>query len=189
MQAPLYWTPGNHDVDSRTVAQYRKRFGRDYYRFRVRGVEFYVLDSELLGNYDHINAPRPEPLPPETVAESERMLDWLRKQAPQARAKPGVVRIAVQHVPVSSGGQAPDARPYWTAQEPYRSREIELLHLLGVKDVLAGHWHKAALFAADGFTHHVAPAVSFSAGAPLCFALHTVAANGTVTTELVKLEE
>jgi 3',5'-cyclic AMP phosphodiesterase CpdA len=189
VKAPLYWIPGNHDADSRSVAQYRKQFGRDYYRFRVRGVEFYVLDSQLLGNYDHINAAQPEPLPAATVAESEKMLRWLQELVQAARSKPGVVRIAVQHVPLSAGGKAPDARPYWTTQEPYRSREIALLRDLGVKDVLAGHWHKSALFAADGFTHHVAPAVSFSAGPPVGFALHTIAADGRVATEFVNLEK
>jgi 3',5'-cyclic AMP phosphodiesterase CpdA len=187
LEAPVYYAPGNHDVDSRGAAAYRKVFGRDYYSFHVRNVEFYVLDSSLLGNYDHIDAAEPEPLPPAVGLRSRKMLNWLLLRARSPRKNR--VRIAVDHVPLSSSPLVPDDRPYWIAQEPYRSRAIDALHKLGVKDVLCGHWHRFALFEADGFTFHVAPALSFSAGHPVGFALHTITPDGSVRTEVVNLTE
>ncbi len=189
--APVYWVPGNHDVHSRDVERYRRVFGRDYYKFRVRNVEFYVLDSQLLGNYDHFDAREPEPLPPETAAESEKMLKWLQEQADEAKQhpEPGVVRVAVQHIPTSRGvDKVPDQKPYWITQEPYRSKEIYLLQQLGVKDMLVGHWHKPVVFEEHGFTHHVAPAVSWAVKPPIGFAMQTITPDGRVKTEFVTLQ-
>ena len=77
----MYYAPGNHDVHSRDVANYREVFGPDYYRFQVKGVTFLVIDSQLLGNFDHFDAQSPQPMPPETEAESEKMLAWLGVRA------------------------------------------------------------------------------------------------------------
>src|SRR5690242_217878 len=77
LQAPLYYAPGNHDVHTRDVEKYRSVFGKDYYRFRVRNIDFLVIDSQLFGNYEKYEAKEPPPLPAETEAESEQMLFWL----------------------------------------------------------------------------------------------------------------
>ena len=187
VHAPVKFIPGNHDVNSTNVAPYRGVFGDDYYTFRMRNVVFYMIDSELLGNYDHFNAHEVEPLPPQTVAESDKMLHWLDEQSEHASG--GSVAVAVQHVPTSRGGdKAPDQqKPYWITQDPYRSHEIELLHKLGVKHIFAGHWHKAVDFQADGFTVHVAPATSWATQGPLGFLIHTISPNGDVKTELVEV--
>jgi 3',5'-cyclic-AMP phosphodiesterase len=44
LKAPVYYAPGNHDVHTDDVAQYRKAFGKDYYRFRIKNVDFVVID-------------------------------------------------------------------------------------------------------------------------------------------------
>ena len=36
IKAPVYYAPGNHDVRSNDVDQYRRAFGKDYYTFRVK---------------------------------------------------------------------------------------------------------------------------------------------------------
>ena len=77
LKAALYYVPGNHDVHIHDVTQYRAEFGKDYYRFRVKSVDFVVIDSQLLGNHDKYEAASPPPLPPDTSAESEKMLAWL----------------------------------------------------------------------------------------------------------------
>lgn len=67
-------------------------------------------------------------------------------------------------------------------------RETELLHKLGVKHLLAGHWHSARVFEHDGITIHVAPSTSWlPLGGELGFAVHTLTADGAVQTEYVPL--
>jgi DNA repair exonuclease SbcCD nuclease subunit len=185
LKYPVYFVPGNHDVHSSDVGRYRKVFGRDYYRFVVKGVSFVVIDSQLLGNFDVYEAKTPQPLPPQTQAESERMLDWLAHPDDDPRTH---ITIGIQHIPVFRDGTFPDPKPYWFISEPYRSREMEMLRRLGIKHMLVGHWHNARIFEQDGITWHVAPATSWLPwGGELGFALHTIDAEGDVHTEFVNL--
>src|SRR5215813_5723996 len=153
LHAPVYYAPGNHDVHTNDVDKYRAVFGPDYYRFQVKGVTFLVINSQLLGNFDQFNAQTPQPMPPETEAESEKMLAWLGSQIGQS----GGVVIGIQHIPLfRNGNLPPDEKPYWVISEPYRSRELEILHQLGVKHMLLGHWHVGTVYDHEGITWHVA---------------------------------
>jgi len=192
LKPPLYYAPGNHDVHSNDVERYRKVFGKDYYTFEVRGVTFVVIDSELLGNYDKYEAKQPMPLPPETEEESERMLSWLSGlrggEKGDSRDDAKKIMIGVQHISVFRDGSFPDAKPYWIVSDPYRSKEMKLLHDLGIKDMLVGHWHNGRVFEKEGITWHVAPATSWLPwGGELGFAMHNISANGDVHTEFVSL--
>src|SRR5436305_5774051 len=84
LRAPLYIAPGNHDVHTQDVERYRAVFGNDYYRFTVKGVTFLVIDSQLLGNFDHFDAREPPPLPDFTRQQSDRMMSWLEDLASQS---------------------------------------------------------------------------------------------------------
>ena len=226
LHAPVYYAPGNHDVHSNDVEKYREVFGPDYYRFQVKGVTFLVIDSQLLGNFDHFDAQSPEPMPPQTEAESQKMLSWLSRQAsgsnggdrgnkrhwwnrranrddrsPQpddaddrrnsdADDRGGNIVIGIQHIPAARGdNMPPDPKPYWVINEPYRSRELNLLHRIGVKHMLVGHWHVGNIFERDGITWHVAPSTSrlLPWSSPLGFAMHTISRNGDVKTEFVPI--
>src|SRR5581483_9789715 len=68
LQAPVKYIPGNHDVNGRNEARYVQVFGANYYAFRMRNVTFFMLDSQLLGNYDRFEAHSPEPMSPEAAA-------------------------------------------------------------------------------------------------------------------------
>ena len=186
LAAPIYYVPGNHEFhDTNGLAHYRKQFGPDYYRFQVKNVEVLALDSQLLGNYEKFAAKTNSPLAPGLEAESEKMLDWLAQQAEPTRGK---VVIAVQHIPLFRDNDFPDAKPYWTVNAPYAQRETDLLHALGVKHLLAGHWHNGRVFEQDGITIHVAPATSWlPLGGKLGFALHSIDTDGDVRTEFVTL--
>lgn len=191
LHAPVYYAPGNHDVHSRDVSRYRSVFGSDYYRFQVKGVTFIVINSQLLGNFDQFDAQSPPPLPPETEAESERMLSWLARQS-QARDADdhGSIVIGIQHIPAfRAENLLHDPKPYWVINEPYRSREMALLHKLGVKHMLVGHWHVGGTFERDGITWHVAPSTGrlLPWSGQLGFAMHTISREGDVTTEFVSL--
>jgi hypothetical protein len=184
VRAPLYYAPGNHDVHTRDVAKYRSVFGPDYYRFHVKNIDFLVIDSQLLGNYEKYEASTPPPLPEETVAESQKMLQWLQKQV--GKNKNPV--IGIQHVPAFRDGSFPDPKPYWVISEPYRSQELDLLHGLGIRHMLVGHWHNGRVFDAGRITWHVAPATSWLPwGGQLGFAMHRISAEGEVSTEFVYL--
>ena len=233
LHAPVYYAPGNHDVHSTDVQKYREVFGPDYYRFQVRGITFLVIDSQLLGNFDNFDAQSPQPLPPQTEAESQKMLSWLSRQGTggnrndrgrrhwwnlgsrrndsrqdqdnddrrqnQADANDprqddsdqgGNIVIGIQHIAAERGdNMPPDTKPYWVINEPYRSRELSLLHRIGVRHMLVGHWHVGNIFERDGIVWHVAPSTSrlLPWSSPLGFAMHTISPNGDVKTEFVSI--
>lgn len=201
LQAKFYMVPGNHDVHTDNVGRWRQLMGKDYDRIQIRNLTIYALDSQLLGNYDDYDAKQVIPLPPGTRAESDKMLGWMKQAAddeqrgevaaePRGGGESGNRLIfAMQHVPISRADGFPaDPRPYWVVQEPYRERELALLHRLGVKHMFVGHWHKGMTYQADGITYHVAPATSWSPfGAPLGFAIYTIKPDGDVKTEFVTL--
>ena len=192
LSVPVYFLPGNHDETGHNLERYRTAFGSDFYNFRVGFAEFYAVDSQLLGNFENFSAQPLPPMTPRAETVSEQMLAWLTQEEDHRQPREVRVRIAVQHVPLARGpaGQdlAPDPKPYWSIPEPYRSREIEVLHRLGIHDVLEGHWHSQLIFQADGFTHHIAPATSWATAGPLGFALHTITPDGAVQTEFVPLQ-
>lgn len=209
LHAPVYYAPGNHDVHTNDVDKYRSVFGPDYYRFQVKGVTFLVINSQLLGNFDQFSAQSPPPMPPATEAESEKMLAWLGKQAERHDDSDGRrdrddrnrgdddddrgnrIVFGIQHIPLfRNGNLPPDPKPYWVVNDPYRSRELELLHRIGVKHMLVGHWHVGTVFQREGITWHVAPSTSrplpWSQG--VGFAMHTISRDGDVKTEFVRLD-
>ncbi|HZS26066.1 MAG TPA: metallophosphoesterase [Candidatus Angelobacter sp.] len=208
LHAPVYYAPGNHDVHSTDVAKYREVFGRDYYKFNVKGVTFVVIDSQLLGNYDKFDAQPLLPMPPQTEQESKKMLSWLanldeghdaddhgrsdRDDKNRGDDDHGHrIVIGIQHIPVFRNGNVPpDPKPYWTINEPYRSQELQLLHKLGIKDMLVGHWHVGTVFHQDGITWHVAPSTGrlLPWSGKLGFAMHTISPDGDVRTEFVPLD-
>ena len=190
LKSPLYYAPGNHDVHSNDVDRYRGVFGKDYYTFRVKDVEFVVIDSQLLGNYDSYDAKTPQPLPSATEEESERMLDWLAHLRDGDDARPSRLVVGIQHIPVFHDRGFPDPKPYWVITDPYRSREMKLLRQLGIKDMLVGHWHNGRVFDREGIMWHVAPSTSWLPwGGELGFAMHTISPDGDVHTEFAPLRD
>ena len=114
-----------------------------------------------------------------------KMLTWLGQQA---GATTGKVVIAVQHVPLFRDDDFPKNNAYWIVNAPYAQREVDLLHKLGVKHLLAGHWHIGRVFEKDGITIQVAPATRWlPMGGKLGFAMHIITPEGDVHTEFVPL--
>ncbi|MGB8131023.1 MAG: hypothetical protein WCG81_14630, partial [Candidatus Angelobacter sp.] len=214
--------------------KYREVFGPDYFRFQVKGVTFLVIDSQLLGDFDNFEAQSPQPMPPQTEAESQKMLSWLSRQGTGGNVndhgnrhhwwnlgsqrsssqrnqndarqqnqsdaddrqndssddrRTGNIVIGIQHIPAERSSALPDSKPYWVVNEPYRSRELDLLHRIGIRHMLVGHWHVGNVFERDGITWHVAPSTSrlLPWSSPLGFAMHTISPNGDVKTEFVSI--
>jgi 3',5'-cyclic AMP phosphodiesterase CpdA len=216
LHARVYYIPGNHDVHSNDVGRYRNAFGDDYYKFQVKYVTVFMLDSQLWGNWDKFDARSEPPMPPETKSEAEKELSWLNSQGGGhggtedhgrhkrkdekdkdrdrddrgADRNEGGVAIAVQHVPAERDHGFPnDPKPYWVVNDPWRGREEDALKKLGVHDVLAGHWHIGKVYNAGGFAWHVGPATSWSPfNGKLGFALHTISPDGKVKTQFVYLD-
>lgn len=181
LKAPVYYVPGNHDLTAKTVSRYERFFGHDYYTFSVKGIHFVALDSQLLGNFSHFESRQPELPAKEDQQPAEKMLEWLNHLHFSGPV------IAVQHVPPDrpSPHTSPDDKPYWILHDPWRTRELQALRKLGVKDVLAGHWHQGTIYEADGFTFHIAPATSWSPKSKLGFAIHTISGSGRVNTKFI----
>src|SRR5438067_5637234 len=185
LKLPVYYVPGNHDDTAETASRYTTVFGRNYYTFTVRNIHFVALDSQLLGNFSDFQSPTPVRMSKEDEPAAEKMLAWLN-----GLHLKGLV-IAVQHVPPDrpSPQTSPDEKPYWILHDPWRSREMEGLRKLGVKDILAGHWHQGSVYDVDGFTFHVAPATSWSPKSPLGLAVHIISPDGKVRTEFVYFQQ
>jgi hypothetical protein len=125
------------------------------------------------------------------------MLEWLTglndrdRDADDRRTPEGTKGplIGVQHIPVFRDGNFPDPKPYWVISDPYRSKELKILHQLGIKHMLVGHWHNGRVFEKEGITWHVAPSTAWLPwGGRLGFAVHTISSDGNVRTEFVDLE-
>jgi predicted MPP superfamily phosphohydrolase len=185
LNVPVYYAPGNHDDTAKTASRYTAALGKNYYTFQVKGIHFVALDSQLLGNFSDVGSPVPLSVAKEDEPAAEKMLAWLRD------LKLNGPVIAVQHVPPDrpSAQTSPDGKPYWILHDPWRTRELDALRKLGVKDILAGHWHQGAIYSVDGFTIHLAPATSWSPKSSLGFAVHTISPNSKVNTEFVYLRQ
>ena len=115
--------------------------------------------------------------------------DDRRDSAGDSDDRGGGIVIGIQHIPAYRSDVPPDQKPYWVISEPYRSREMDLLHKLGVRHMLVGHWHVGKIFQAGGVIWHVAPSTSrlLPWSGQLGFAMHTISREGDVRTEFVPL--
>jgi 3',5'-cyclic AMP phosphodiesterase CpdA len=131
----LYNVAGNHDVQNEptneSLAQYRKRFGPDYYTFRIGEIAGFVLDSSLVQHPQNV----PE--------EATKMEAWLKTELGKARAGGARHLIVFQHIPFFL--KDPDeADQYFNIPLETRRRYLKLLHEYGVEAVFAGHYHRNA---------------------------------------------
>jgi 3',5'-cyclic AMP phosphodiesterase CpdA len=129
----LFNVAGNHDVENEptreTLAKYRKRFGPDYYTFRVGDIAGFVLDSSLVQHPQNV----PE--------EAARMEAWLRTELAKARTAGVEHLIVFQHIPFFLTDPAePDQ--YFNIPGETRQRYLKVLHEFGVHQVFAGHYHR-----------------------------------------------
>ncbi|MBI3910236.1 MAG: metallophosphoesterase [Armatimonadetes bacterium] len=132
---PLVCLPGNHDVGGRptpvTLADYRRRFGDDWFSFWVGGVCCLVLNSCLYS--DPSGAP----------GEQERQAAWFARTL-EAADQAGARHILVfQHHPwFLEKPDEPDG--YFNIPRERREPALALMRRAGVRAIFAGHYHRNA---------------------------------------------
>jgi|WetSurMetagenome_2_1015567.scaffolds.fasta_scaffold16147_4 serine/threonine-protein phosphatase CPPED1 len=137
---PVHNLPGNHDVGNEptpeSVAAYVKRFGDDFYSFRLPGFVGIVLDSGL------VHAPQ------KAQDLAARQEQWLRTELARARAEHPRHIVVFQHHPLFLK-EAAEADSYDVIPLARRSLFLGLFHEAGVHYVFGGHYHQNAV-ARDG---------------------------------------
>jgi DNA repair exonuclease SbcCD nuclease subunit len=131
----LYSVAGNHDVGNQpttsSLADYREKFGADYYKSRSGDLEGFVLNSSLIAAPEHAQA------------EAGRQEEWLKEELAKARAEGVRYRVIFQHHPwFLESADEPDQ--YFNIPKITRTRYLKLFHESGVTHVFAGHYHRNA---------------------------------------------
>lgn len=132
----FYQVAGNHDLGNepspKTVSDYRKEFGRDYYSFTSGNLFCIVLNSSLF------KAP--------TLVEDEaaKQDQWLLKTLKKAKRKKFANIIVFQHIPFFLTDPY-EKDGYFNIPLQRRMKYLDLLDKYGVKYVFAGHLHKNAI--------------------------------------------
>ncbi len=150
---PLYLVPGNHDLGntptSKTISNYRKNFGADYYSFKRSGWTFIVLNSSLVKEPSHART------------EASDQLDWLKASLDTASKSQSNI-IVFQHHPWFVK-YANEPNGYFNIPRKQRMEYLNLLQSHGVSYVFAGHLHQNA----DGTFQSLSMVTSGPVGMPL----------------------
>ena len=124
LDAPFFYTPGNHDMNNAVMAEeWQRRFGPSYYHFLYKDVLFVVLNSELFGMVGQPQTPVPGPW---KQADQMSFIKSVLAQHPNPRWT-----IVLLH------------QPLWTYQK-VNPDWLQVESLLGERDytVFAGHFHQ-----------------------------------------------
>ena len=124
LEAPFFYTPGNHDMNNTVMAEeWQRRFGPSYYHFLYKDVLFVVVNSELFGMVDQPDTPVPGPW---QQADQLTFIKSVLAQHPDPRWT-----IVLLHQPLWA---YPSVNEDW----------LEVEALLGERDytVFAGHFHQ-----------------------------------------------
>jgi 3',5'-cyclic AMP phosphodiesterase CpdA len=132
----VYSLAGNHDVGNEpspeSLAQYRKRFGPDYYSFREGPLYGIVVNSGL------IHTPKLAP------AELAKQDEWLRAELAKAKQSGAPHVIVFSHHPFFlARGDEPDQ--YFNIPLARRRPLLDAFRQAGVRFIFAGHYHRNAL--------------------------------------------
>ena len=125
---PLYFTPGNHDIDStpESIAAYIERYGHDRFVHKAKSYTLIGYNSCVIKDA--------------TDAESAEY-EWIEKSLQKARHNKPIILVAHHPMFVS----APDeAERYENIGIELRKKYLALFEKYGVDLVLSGHLHYCA---------------------------------------------
>lgn len=160
---PVHIIPGNHEVGNKYhpdssvsiqpdyVALYRSVFGSSQWSFVHRDVRFSGFDSFLAGS---------------GLPEEAEMWAWLEAQRDQPPAKHHVwimhQALFVNELNEPNWDITEDRNAwYFSVDEPYRSRIMDVFRATGATLVITGHIHCRRQEVADGILFQYAPATAF----------------------------
>ncbi|KAL3904518.1 MAG: hypothetical protein SGPRY_011257 [Prymnesium sp.] len=155
---PVVLQPGNHDIGQcptpEDVAQYRSRFGDDYFSFWVGGVFYIAINSQYYCDDSRVKNLREEQeasaAPLLSVARGAIPIRdaWLEEQF--TRKTRGATHVIVlSHVPPFVGKEE-EARGWSNWDLDARERVIRMAEKAGVRLWLAGHYHGNATTKSHG---------------------------------------
>ena len=130
---PMHWVAGNHDVTNEptheSIANYRERFGPDFYSFDRKGSHFVVLNSTVWQE------------PANVPDELEKQVEFLISDLQDAReAGADNIVLFTHHPPFLTYVDEGDS---WLVLPRERRRVlVDLLTEYGVGTVFCGHWHR-----------------------------------------------
>lgn len=133
---PFYQVAGNHDLRNepspQSLANYRKKFGPDYYSFTSANLFAIVLNSSLFKD------------PTLVKNEAEKQEAWLKKTLKKAKEKKFANIVIFQHIPFFLT-TADEKDGYFNIPMEQRMKYLDLLNKYGVKYVFAGHLHRNSI--------------------------------------------
>ncbi|THD23311.1 Serine/threonine-protein phosphatase CPPED1 [Fasciola hepatica] len=125
--------PGNHDIGdspSRSdLADYRGTWGDDYYSFETHGVDFLVLNSQLLWNDSNCRDER------------VKFDSWFQSEVTRMKHSTHQIKIAFQHIPFFIA-QPDEEDDYFNIPLKHRIFYLRALYEAGVRYVFTGHLHR-----------------------------------------------
>ena len=115
LTAPIYFTPGNHDIwDDTSLELYENHIGKPYYSFDIKNLHFIILDNSRWESSEEL---------------SEKQINWLISDL--KKHKKAAYTFVFYH------------KPFW--YETTAENESDTLHSLlrnfGVDAVFTGHYH------------------------------------------------
>ena len=154
----VYLVPGNHDIapdavvpTPGSVAQYRERFGPDFYAFTHGRTRVVVMNTTVI---DH----------PELVVEEwDAQRDFLTGELTD-RNDPRIDRIVLagHHPLFLDTVDEPDS--YWNLPAERRTEVLALAGRAGVRIGFSGHWHRNHVATSAGFTQVISGPVGYPLG-------------------------
>jgi len=152
---PLLCLPGNHDIGNsptaKTIMNYRRDFGDDFYSAIVGGVLFLVLNNQFYKDSGKV------------LQSFEEHESWMNGQLSTARSKKYKHCILFQHIPWFHDD--PDEEEDYFNIEPEKRRELlERFKEAGVRHAFAGHYHRNAGGWDNDFEMNVTSAVGCQLG-------------------------
>lgn len=130
---PVLYLPGNHDIGNEpteaSLAEYRVRFGADYYGFWYGGLRCIVLNSTLMI--------KPHCLPAESRAQDL----WFAEEIEQAKLSACHVMLFTHHPWFLNNAHEPDDE-YWTIPRETRLKWLSRLQHNKVSLAISGHYHR-----------------------------------------------
>uniref|UniRef100_A0A6G1S612 Serine/threonine-protein phosphatase CPPED1 n=1 Tax=Aceria tosichella TaxID=561515 RepID=A0A6G1S612_9ACAR len=130
---PLVCVCGNHDVGdeptSKTVSDYKRTFGDDYFYFTKNDILFIVINSQFYQNRDHVQ---------DEAREQDQWLEGLL-----AKCRLFKYSIIFEHIPWFLE-DAEEQNDYFNIRKEVRLEWLRKFKDAGVTKIMCGHYHRNA---------------------------------------------